>query len=191
MAHGTLNEVARAAKRVLDDSSDATVLIFDAATSEPVEVDFRGSVDDVLARLGVAQPEPAPTPRSPGRPKLGVVAREVTLLPRHWEWLATQPGGASVTLRKLVESARKANGAGDRRRAAQDATYRFAIVLAGNQPGFEEASRALYAGDCDRFEELTEPWPVARARPRAQAGCGCVCLGRRVMPRRVSPGLLL
>jgi len=159
VASGTLAEVACAAKQTLLDSPDATVLVFDAVTSEPVEIDFRGSIEDVLARLGVAQPEPTPAPRAPGRPKLGVVAREVTLLPRHWEWLAAQPGGASVTLRKLVETARKSGGAEGRRRAAQEATYRFATAMAGNEAGFEEAIRALYAGDQNRFEELTESWP--------------------------------
>src|SRR4029079_4156101 len=67
----------------------------------------------------------AAEPRGRGRPRLGVVAREGTLLPRHWEWLGTQPGGASVVLRKLVEEARRANGDADRTRAARDAAYRF------------------------------------------------------------------
>ena len=123
------------------------MLVFDAVTSEPVEIDLRGTVDDVLARLGAAAGDAPPAPRSPGRPKLGVVAREVTLLPRHWEWLASQPGGASVTLRKLVEAARKEQRRDDRRRAAQEATYRFALAMAGDEPGFEESMRALYAGD--------------------------------------------
>jgi uncharacterized protein len=169
IAIGTRFDVARAAKAVLDSTPDAALLIFDSVTSEPVEFDLRGSVDDVVARLGEAEPvAEAPAPRSPGRPKLGVVAREVTLLPRHWEWLSAQPGGASVTLRKLVEAARKERGGADRRRAAQEATYRFAIVLAGDEPGFEESTRALYAGDSDRFESLTEPWP-ADVRDHARA----------------------
>jgi hypothetical protein len=111
----------------------------------------------------VAQPvqrpaEPAP-PRKPGRPKLGVVAREVTLLPRHWDWLAAQPGGASVALRKLVEAARKVLSEEDQRRASQEATYRFMQVMAGNEAGFEDAARALFAGDTHRFEVLIQSWP--------------------------------
>jgi len=94
-----------------------------------------------------------------GRPKLGVVAREVTLLPRHWEWLGAQPGGASVALRKLVEVARRASGDRDRGRAARDAAYHFMSVMAGNLPGFEEASRALFADDRRRFAELISGWP--------------------------------
>jgi hypothetical protein len=101
----------------------------------------------------------APEPRGRGRPKLGVVAREVTLLPRHWEWLGAQPGGASVALRKLVEEARRASGDRDRSRAARDAAYHFMSVMAGNLPGFEEASRALFANDRRRFVELIAGWP--------------------------------
>lgn len=160
IARGTVADVAREAKMALDASSEATVLIFDAETSRPIEIDFRGSVEEVIARLGESPATMEPAPRSPGRPKLGVVAREVTLLPRHWEWLATQPGGASVTLRKLVENARKENSEGDRQRSAQDATYRFAVAMAGNETGFEESMRALYAGDRGSFDALTEGWPT-------------------------------
>ena len=101
----------------------------------------------------------APEPRGRGRPKLGVVAREVTLLPRHWEWLGAQPGGASVALRKLVDAARRANGDPDRSRAARDAAYHFMSAMAGNLPGFEEASRALFADDRRRFAALIAGWP--------------------------------
>jgi hypothetical protein len=104
-----------------------------------------------------ALPEPA---RGPGRPKLGVVAREVTLLPRHWEWLASQPGGASVALRKLVEVARRSSEVKDRVRQAGAVAYRFMSTMAGHEPGFEEASRALFAGDQAGFEALIAAWPV-------------------------------
>jgi hypothetical protein len=143
------------------------VLIFDDDTGEQIEVDFRGTSDEVSTRLATSSPEadvpstPAPSvPRGPGRPKLGVVAREVTLLPRHWEWLNSQPGGASVALRKLVEEARRVNQGKDRIRQAQEATYRFISALAGNEPGFEEAARALFAGKCDSFDEVVESWPI-------------------------------
>lgn len=97
--------------------------------------------------------------KRPGRPKLGVVAREVTLLPRHWDWLGTQPGGASVALRKLVEQAIGDNRVRDALRRAQEATYRFITDMAGDEPGYEEALRALFAGDLRRFNEIIEPWP--------------------------------
>ena len=139
-----------------------------AGTSGPIDIDFRGSIEDVIARLPDIAAAPAaveedaalPVPRGPGRPKLGVVAREVTLLPRHWDWLNSQPGGASVALRKLVEEARKVNAPKDRIRQAQEAAYRFISAMAGNEPGFEEATRALFAGKQDRFGELVERWPV-------------------------------
>ena len=99
-------------------------------------------------------------PRGPGRPKLGVVAREITLLPRHWDWLNTQPGGASVALRKLVEQARHASEGKDRIRQSQEATYRFMVAMAGDRPGFEEATRALFAGDSDRFDREIASWPI-------------------------------
>ncbi len=101
----------------------------------------------------------AETPRSRGRPKLGVVAREVTLLPRHWEWLAAQPGGSSVALRKLVEAARRTHREQDELRQTRDAVYQFMSALAGDFPGFEEASRALFAADSPRFRELVDSWP--------------------------------
>lgn len=88
-----------------------------------------------------------------------MVAREVTLLPRHWDWLARQPGGASVALRKLVEGARRESGVTDPRREAQEAAYRFMSALAGNEPGYEEATRALFAGNEARFAETTASWP--------------------------------
>ena len=106
----------------------------------------------------------APTDRAgAGRPKLGVVAREVTLLPRHWDWLDAQPGGASVALRKLVEEARRATGDADRARAARDAAYHFMSAMAGNLPTFEEASRALFAGDRRRLAALIAPGPTISA----------------------------
>ena len=165
IAAGDLQAVARAAKQALDQRKDASVLIFDGSTSEPVDLDFRGSLEDVLARLpapkGTAPAEPElPPNRGPGRPKLGVVAREVTLLPRHWEWLAQQAGGASVAIRKLVEEARRGGDDKDRIRRAQEAAYRFMSAMAGNKPHFEEATRALFAPDPVRFKALIAAWPV-------------------------------
>jgi uncharacterized protein len=163
---GELSEVALRARQEMDRIEHASIIIFDDETGEPIEVDFRGSVADVLERLknrssGTALDRPEDeTPRRVGRPKLGVVAREVTLLPRHWDWLNIQPGGASVALRKLVEEARHRNEGKDRVRRSQEAAYRFMSILAGNEPGFEEASRALFAADSGRFDELVEHWPA-------------------------------
>jgi hypothetical protein len=161
IASGELAVVALKAKEAVDRPGAPPVLIFDDATGETIEVDFGGKAEEVLKRLAVMPVEPdRESPRGPGRPRLGVVAREVTLLPRHWEWLSSQPGGASVALRKLVDEARRANEGRDRVRRSQEAAYRFLSVLAGNLPGFEEATRALFAGDGERFDEQIEAWPV-------------------------------
>jgi hypothetical protein len=166
IASGDLREVARAAKQALDRRDDASILIFDDASSGPIEIDFRGTVEEVLARLPdvtgvpVASDDAPSVPRGPGRPKLGVVAREITLLPRHWDWLAQQPGGASVAIRKLVEEARRTGEDKDRQRQAREAAYRFMSVIAGNKPHYEDAIRALFAGEPTRFEQLIAGWPA-------------------------------
>jgi uncharacterized protein len=178
IASGDLRHVVAKTKVVVDRGPRAPILIFDDITSEPIEIDFRGTAKAVLNRLadGATAPEetdPLATaaPRGPGRPKLGVVAREVTLLPRHWDWLNSQPGGASVALRKLVEDARHVHAGRDRTRQAQEAAYRFLSSMAGNQPGFEEATRALFARDGVRFDALVKAWPSAiRTHARKLAG---------------------
>ena len=157
IASGTLADVVAAVKRLLDRHPTRMPLIFDDATGQPVEVDFRGSADEVAARLQPAAAGDAP--RGAGRPRLGVVAREVTLLPRHWYWLNSQPGGASVTLRKLVEEARRNVSAKDRARLAGEAADRFMRTVAGDLAGYEEASRALWRGDRDAFNRHTRGWP--------------------------------
>ncbi|WP_025597976.1 DUF2239 family protein [Burkholderia sp. WSM2230] len=186
IASGESPLVALAVKEVLERGEQAPVLVFDDTTAAPVEFDLRGTAEEIVARLNPAQREPASNainasnaadaasdeaaadaseaadaaaPRGRGRPKLGVVPREVTLLPRHWDWLNAQPGGASVALRKLVETARAAGEHRDRKRAAQEAVYRFMTALAGNLPDYEDATRALYAGDRLRFEEKIAQWP--------------------------------
>jgi len=136
----------------------AQVLLFDDGTGRQVDIDPR----DEAERAGQG--------RARGRPALGVKAREVTLLPRHWEWLARQPGGASVTLRKLVETASRTDDARATARRAMDAAYAFATALAGNSPGYEAAIRALYAGNQAGFEEATETWaPDVRDHARGLA----------------------
>jgi hypothetical protein len=162
LVSGPLPEVALAVKRA-ERRTARPIAIFSDATGRAIDLDLRGSDDEIVARLPPTSPAaPEETPREPrgrGRPKLGVVAREVTLLPRHWEWLAAQPGGASVTLRKLVEAARHANGDKDRSRAARDAAYHVMSALAGNLPHFEDASRALFADDRRQFTSLIAAWP--------------------------------
>lgn len=156
LARGSRLEVATAAQARLADDPSAALLIFDPEGRQ-VDFDLRGGPWDIARRLGEDAPE---APRGRGRPKLGVTAREVTLLPRHWEWLAAQPGGASVALRKLVEAARRETEGPTRRRAAREAVYRFAQAMAGDRPGFEDAMRALFAGDAAGFAERIAVWPT-------------------------------
>lgn len=167
LAAGPLAEVALAVMDAGRRPAAPPIVIFSDATGRPIDLDLRGTDREIIARLPQPAPDPetstdetaAAEPRGRGRPKLGVVAREVTLLPRHWEWLGSQPGGASVALRKLVDEARRANGDADRARAARDAAYHFMSVMAGDLAGFEEASRALFADDRRRFVGLIAGWP--------------------------------
>lgn len=158
LAAGPLDQVALAAKKAIDRGAQQPVLIYNDSTGRAIDIDTRGGDTEVLSRL--AQPAPPDLPRGRGRPKLGVIAREITLLPRHWQWLATQPGGASVAIRKLVETARRANQAQDTSRQRQEAAYHFMSAMAGNLPNFEEAARALFALDRDRFNDLVVDWPA-------------------------------
>lgn len=160
LAEGSLLDVALSVKRAGAREHDA-LLVFNAATGRVIDLNLSGGEAEVRSRY--AEPDapeaPAVEPRGPGRPKLGVVAKEVTLLPRHWEWLAAQPGGASVTLRKLIDGARRSGDQGSAR-AAQEAVYQFIRVMAGNLPLYEEATRALFASDTGRFTKLTQDWPT-------------------------------
>ncbi len=156
LAFGPLREVAASVKQQLDADPNLSVLVLHGETSQPIELDLRGSVADVVARL---EPVELPSARKVGRPKLGVAAREVTLLPRHWDWLARQPGGASVTLRKLVEAARRETEGAGTITEGRDALYRFMAAVSGNAPDYDEVSRALFAGQKARFLSLIANWP--------------------------------
>jgi len=153
LTRGPLAAVAIAVRDHLDHHPDSNVLVFEDGTGQVVDLDLRGSSADIAARLSASEP------RGRGRPKLGVVAREVTLLPRHWEWLAQQPGGASPALRRLIEDARRQDRGGTQARSSQEAAYRFLTALAGDLPGYEEALRALFAGEEGRFATMIAGWP--------------------------------
>jgi hypothetical protein len=196
---GPLPSVARACARAMNTHTGAgTPLVFDDRNGQLVELDLRGTPAEAAARatqmakaLAAAQTAPqsmstavssaAPeataaaasaAPRGRGRPQLGVVAREVTLLPRHWEWLALQPGGASVTLRKLIDEARRTTGSKNEVRVAQERCYRFMSPVAGNLTQFEDATRALFSGKLQAFESAIAAWPKEVARYAQQLASG-------------------
>ncbi|MBT2334464.1 DUF2239 family protein [Variovorax paradoxus] len=154
IAHGSTADVLAQLRERKDDTP---YLVFDAQTGEQIDFDVHNQSDTEAPAANAETHDDAP--RGVGRPKLGVVAREVTLLPRHWDWLGRQPGGASVALRRLIDEARRVNADRDTVRAAREAAYRFMTAIAGNLPGFEEAARALFAGERERFDEFVAPWP--------------------------------
>ncbi|SAI65745.1 Uncharacterized protein conserved in bacteria [Bordetella ansorpii] len=177
---GELVEVALAVKTATDARPASPVLVFDDATGRVIDLDLRGTKADVVKRLsqpvelprgryapreeeaeGAPHDGAQPAPRGRGRPRLGVVSREVTLLPRQWEWLSAQPGGASAVLRRLVDGARRSGTAQQRqqRRAAQEAAYHVMLAVGGNLPGYEEATRALFADDREGLEARIAQWP--------------------------------
>ena len=154
VAAGGLRAMLGKVKSYLDDGGEERVLIFEDWTGRRAVFDFRGTPEEVLDRADPGGPR-----TGPGRPKLGVVALEVTLLPRHWEWLERQPSGASAALRRLVDEARKREPGRERARLAREAASKGMWAMAGDLPNFEEASRALFGRDQARFEKLIAAWP--------------------------------
>ena len=154
IARGSPSEVLPA--MIAAEAAGEAPAAYDLGAGRMVEFDLRGGLEAALARLPAA---PEPERRGPGRPRLGVAAREVTLLPRHWDWLSAQPGGASVALRKLTEAAMRDSQGPDRARRAREAAYRLMTAVAGDLPGYEDATRALFSGDWTAFDAAIAPWP--------------------------------
>lgn len=161
LCQGLLKDVVLKVKRRADKQVNAPILIFSDATGNSIDFNLQGSESEVVKRLEIFLPAsqtPPPT-QGPGRPKLGVVSREVSLLPRHWEWLAAQSGGASATIRKLIEEAKKKTSEGSSLKQAKERAYKFMSVLAGDREGYEEALRALYREDKKQFQAKMADWP--------------------------------
>ncbi len=154
VVHGELEAVLRQVWALSEQGPAESILIFEDSTGRQVEFDMRGSIDEVLARA-----VPKAGKAGPGRPKLGVVSREVSLLPRHWDWLEQDPQGISAALRRLVDEARKRDAGQLERKLVRDSASRFMWTMAGNLPNFEEATRALFAGDRTQFRALQKEWP--------------------------------
>jgi hypothetical protein len=159
----------------LHEEPDELLLFFDAVSGTQIDFDLRGDLATILARLEshsyFARSDGAQSGETkinqtagPGRPRLGVTSREVTLLPRHWQWLAQQPGGISVTLRKLVESASQRIDPEAVQKKRNEAATRFMGAIAGDLPGYESACRAIYANDDASLREVLATWPAGLAQ---------------------------
>ena len=163
VASGKLEAVLLEVKDRHDRGAQA-LSVFEDRTGHAIDFDLVGTRAEVLAKLAehplLARSDEAPPVRTgPGRPRLGVVSREVSLLPRHWRWLESQRGGMSATLRRLVDEARKRGRGRELARDGREAISRFLWAMAGDRPGFEEATRALFARDHERLTALLRSWP--------------------------------
>jgi uncharacterized protein len=164
LASGDAKRMLLQTKEYLDAGGRESILIFDDQTGAQTEFDLDGTPEEVLAKAAadpalVPKFAPGSLPPRPGRPRLGVVSKEVSLLPRHWAWLERQPSGASAALRRLVEAASKTGRAQELARRARDAAGKFMWNMAGDLANFEEATRALYAKDAARLHALIGGWP--------------------------------
>jgi uncharacterized protein len=159
VSKGPLPEVILKVKRRIGKAENSAVLIFSDATGNTMDFNFQGTEKDVLKRLEVFVGEDPAEATGRGRPRLGVVSREVSLLPRQWEWLASQSGGASAVLRRLVDEAKRKTSDGNTIKQVQERTYKFMSVTAGDLKGYEEALRALYKKDQKAFALRMEGWP--------------------------------
>ena len=152
IAQGTRSAVTRRIEEGYPASDFSRIRVFDDSTGKVTDLDYWDAAEE-------AKVEAAPAPRSRGRPKLGVVSREVTLLPRHWEWLAGQRGGASAVIRRLIDDARKRRSESLTAAEAREGVHRFLTEMAGDRPGYEEALRALYRGDIPAVRAIADDWP--------------------------------
>lgn len=182
VAAGALTDVLPVLKRRHEKDASELVLVFEVETGRQVDFNLRRSLAELLEEA-----EPS-SPRGPGRPRLGVVSREVSLLPRHWDWLEQQPSGISAALRRLVEQAIKTEPGRERARRIRAALSQVLSAIAGNRPNYEEACRALFAGDAARFEALIERWPRdVRDYASHQATVACEAEQADPSPRLSTP----
>ncbi|MEZ6002847.1 MAG: DUF2239 family protein [Planctomycetota bacterium] len=159
LSRGAIEPLLNSLRTAMSMAPMARLAVYDNQSGVRLDLDLSGTPDEAYARLEHHPVLGKPKGKGPGRPKLGVVGREVSLLPRHWDWLAAQPGGASAALRRLVDRARKEDQPAGARRAAIEAAHRFLWDQGGDLPGFEEATRALFAGDWTALEARMRPWP--------------------------------
>ena len=156
---GELPVVLKEIKLFLDQGGCEPVLIFDHTDGRQWDFNFQGTLEEVLSRAIVPEDDNCNKP-GPGRPRLGIVSREVTLLPRHWDWLEQQPGKASGTLRRLVEDAMKHPSDDFIIRQKQEALGRIISSVGGNLIGFEDFLRILHRKEWNKVEEVIKEWPL-------------------------------
>ncbi|MES2802482.1 MAG: DUF2239 family protein [Bdellovibrionota bacterium] len=160
ISQGNIEEVAIATKKYLKKEDDVRLLIFSDLSGKQMDLDLSGADKDVIDRLSVYKAAEASVSVSgPGRPKIGVKPREVSLLPLHWEWLSTQSGGASATIRRLVDEKMKAPTPKDKIKQTQESVYTFLNSIAGDLTNFEDAIRFLYRQDEAKFKDAIADWP--------------------------------
>lgn len=160
LSHGSLETIAVDIRKQLKARPEARILIFSDSSGKQMDLDLSGTEKETLERLKVFQANDTCQAQGPGRPKLGVVSREVSLLPQHWEWLSNQQGGASATLRRLVEEKIKQPlSSKDQVKKDQEVAFKFLTAIAGDLPNFEEAIRYLYRRDKKKFKDLIASWP--------------------------------
>ena len=158
IGQGELTDVALAAHRFLRTHPDQSALILQDSTCQIIDLDLSGD-EALLERKANHYPirsqAPVPDSKDP-------ITGEITLLPRHWQWLAEQGGNASATLRRLIDEARRdpKQKADNECRRRQQLTYRFCQALCGDFQGYEDALRALYAADKDSFKTHISTWPA-------------------------------
>ncbi len=147
IAGGDLADVLRA----IGDAKTRSALVFADDSGDLVKLNTAEDVAEALLSDALVQTGSG----SPPKP----VSIELRLLPRHLDWLQAQPGGPSAAVRRLVDAARRNDSGRARRR--REAAYRFTSMMAGDFPGFEAATRALFAGCRAGFETATADWPAA------------------------------
>lgn len=158
VSQGTLDDVAISVKHRLKEQGSSNILIFSDSTGRQIDLDLSGTDKQVLDRLKVFTTSSVQTQSGAGRPKLGVLPREISLLPSHWEWLLNQEGGSSAVIRNLIDEKMKTQLI-HKNKIAQERTYKFLSAHAGNLPSFEDAVRFLYRKDKKKFMDQISGWP--------------------------------
>lgn len=138
----------------LQKQSEMNVLVFNDQTGQQIDLDLSGSEDDLKQRYTEVE-----YVKKVGRPKLGVISREITLQQKHWNWLDQQSSSASAVIRKLIDKELNDPSSESNIMLAKQAIDHFMLAMLGNMPNYEEATRALYQGNKSHFLALIHNYP--------------------------------